>query len=255
MPGGPAAGATMIRPSDVLIVIDVQNDFCPGGRLAVPGGDKVVMPINRIAAGFAHVVLTQDWHPAGHHSFASSHPGRAPFETITAAYGPQVLWPDHCVQGSPGAAFHPALDVPHAALVLRKGFRREIDSYSAFYENDRTTSTGLAGYLRERGLGESFSPASPSISACATRPRTPAASASRRSSSRMPAAASTSTARWPQRARASRSAAWCAWGPGRCSRCQLRWIFLAFENKAFKSNFYRMRRQFCWWIFQKPSPN
>ncbi len=143
-------------PSDVLIVVDVQNDFCPGGRLAVPGGDEVVMPINALAAHFAHVVLTQDWHPAGHHSFASSHPGRAPFETITAAYGPQVLWPDHCVQGSAGAAFHPALDVPHAALVLRKGFRREIDSYSAFYENDRTTPTGLAGYLRERGLARIF---------------------------------------------------------------------------------------------------
>jgi nicotinamidase/pyrazinamidase len=145
-----------IGPSDVLIVVDVQNDFCPGGRLAVPGGDEVVMQINRLAAGFAHVLLTQDWHPAGHHSFASSHPGRVPFETITAAYGAQVLWPDHCVQGSAGAAFHPALDVPHAALVLRKGFRREIDSYSAFYENDRTTPTGLAGYLRERGLARIF---------------------------------------------------------------------------------------------------
>ena len=141
-------------PSDVLIVVDVQTDFCPGGRLAVPGGDEVVMPINRIAAGFAHVVLTQDWHPAGHHSFASSHPGRAPFETVTAAYGPQVLWPDHCVQGSAGAAFHPALDVPHAALVLRKGFRREINSYSAFYENDRTTPTGLAGLPARARPGE-----------------------------------------------------------------------------------------------------
>jgi nicotinamidase/pyrazinamidase len=145
-----------IGPSDVLIVIDVQNDFCPGGRLAVPGGDEVVVPINALAAGFAHVVLTQDWHPARHHSFASSHPGRAPFETIAAAYGPQVLWPDHCAQGRAGAAFHPALDVPNAALVLRKGFRREIDSYSAFFENDRTTPTGLAGYLRERGFARVF---------------------------------------------------------------------------------------------------
>jgi nicotinamidase/pyrazinamidase len=151
MAGGIATGS-----SDVLIVVDVQNDFCPGGRLAVPGGDEVVMPINALAANFAHLVLTQDWHPAGHHSFASSHPGRAPFETVAAAYGPQMLWPDHCVQGSAGAAFHPALDVPHAALVLRKGLRREIDSYSAFYENDRTTPTGLAGYLRERGLARVF---------------------------------------------------------------------------------------------------
>jgi nicotinamidase/pyrazinamidase len=145
-----------IGPSDVLIVVDVQNDFCPGGRLAVPHGDEVVAPINRLAAKFAHVVLTQDWHPAGHLSFASSHPGRQPFETITVDYGPQVLWPDHCVQGSAGATFHPALDIPHAALVLRKGFRRAIDSYSAFYENDRTTPTGLAGYLRERGLARVF---------------------------------------------------------------------------------------------------
>jgi nicotinamidase/pyrazinamidase len=207
-----------IGPSDVLIVVDVQNDFCPGGRLAVPGGDEVVMPINRLAAGFAHVVLTQDWHPAGHHSFASSHPGRAPFEAVTAAYGPQVLWPDHCVQGSAGAVFHPALDVPHAALVLRKGFRREIDSYSAFYENDRTTQTGLAGYLRERGLARVFLAGLPSISACAGPPKTPAASASRRSSSRTPAGGSISTGRSPRRGRALRSAAWCAWGRGRWGR-------------------------------------
>ena len=146
------AGGIVTGPSDVLIAVDVQNDFCPGGRLAVPGGDEVVMPINSLAANFLHVVLTQDWHAAGHLSFASSHPGRSPFETVDVAYGLQVLWPDHCVQGSAGAAFHPALNVPHAALVLRKGFRREIDSYSAFYENDRTTPTGLAGYLRERGF-------------------------------------------------------------------------------------------------------
>ena len=150
------AGSIAINASDVLIVVDVQNDFCPGGRLAVPRGDEVVAPINRLAAKFAHVVLTQDWHPPGHLSFASSHPGRQPFESVTAAYGAQVLWPDHCVQGSAGAAFHPALDIPHTALVIRKGFRRAINSYSTFYENDRTTPTGLAGYLRERGFARAF---------------------------------------------------------------------------------------------------
>jgi nicotinamidase/pyrazinamidase len=150
------AGKITIGPSDVLIVVDVQNDFYPGGRLAVPRGDEIVVPINRLAAKFAHVVLTQDWHPAGHLSFASSHPGRQPFESITVPYGAQVLWPEHCVQGSEGAAFHPALDIPHAALVIRKGFRRTIDSYSAFHENDRTTPTGLGGYLRERGFARAF---------------------------------------------------------------------------------------------------
>jgi nicotinamidase/pyrazinamidase len=137
---------------DILIVIDVQNDFCPGGSLAVPEGDEVVPLINRLAQRFAHVILTQDWHPAGHLSFASSHPGQQPFELIEAPYGPQILWPDHCVQGAPGAAFHADLDIPHAELVLRKGFRRGIDSYSAFHENDRKTATGLSGYLRERGF-------------------------------------------------------------------------------------------------------
>jgi nicotinamidase/pyrazinamidase len=135
---------------DVLIVIDLQNDFCPGGALAVPHGDEIVPAINRLAADFAHVILTQDWHPRGHASFASSHPGKQPFETIEFPYGPQVLWPDHCVQGTQGAAFHPDLDVPHAELVLRKGFRTAIDSYSAFFENDHRTPTGLVGYLRER---------------------------------------------------------------------------------------------------------
>jgi nicotinamidase/pyrazinamidase len=138
---------------EVLIIIDLQNDFCPGGALAVPDGDAIIPVVNQLAAEFAHVVLTQDWHPSGHGSFASSHPGRQPFETIEIAYGAQTLWPDHCVQGTPGAEFHPALAAPHAELILRKGFRPEIDSYSAFRENDRTTSTGLAGYLRERGLG------------------------------------------------------------------------------------------------------
>ena len=135
-----------------LVVVDVQNDFCPGGALEVPDGDAVVPAINRIAPRFAARILTQDWHPPGHRSFASSHPGRAPFETAELAYGEQVLWPDHCVQGTAGAAFHPDLATDGADLVLRKGFRPEIDSYSAFHENDRRTSTGLAGYLRGRGL-------------------------------------------------------------------------------------------------------
>jgi nicotinamidase/pyrazinamidase len=142
--------------SDVLIVVDVQNDFCPGGALAVPRGDEVVPVVNGLATRFRNVVLTQDWHPRGHLSFASSHPGRQPFETVTAAYGPQVLWPDHCVQNTPGAAFHDALDISHAALIVRKGMDRAIDSYSALYENDRKTPTGLTGYLRERGFSRVF---------------------------------------------------------------------------------------------------
>jgi nicotinamidase/pyrazinamidase len=137
---------------EVLLIVDVQNDFCPGGALAVPGGDEIVPAVNRLAAEFEHVILTQDWHPAGHASFASSHPGKQPFDTIEVSYGQQILWPDHCVQGTQGAAFHPGLDVPHAELVLRKGYRRAIDSYSAFRENDRQTLTGLVNYLRERGL-------------------------------------------------------------------------------------------------------
>jgi len=143
-------------PSDVLIVVDVQNDFCPGGNLAVPQGDETIAVINRLAGQFADVVLTQDWHPGGHQSFASSHPGKEPFHSVTMPYGPQVLWPDHCIQGTRGSAFHPRLDIPHAALVVRKGFRRHIDSYSAFYENDRKTPTGLGGYLRERGFTRTF---------------------------------------------------------------------------------------------------
>jgi len=145
-----------IQPDDLLLVIDVQNDFCPGGALAVGEGDAVVPVINRLAERFDHVVLTQDWHPAGHSSFASSHPGSAPFETIAMPYGPQTLWPDHCVQGTPGAAFHSELLTNRAQLVIRKGFRGAIDSYSAFYENDRRTPTGLAGYLRERSLKRVF---------------------------------------------------------------------------------------------------
>jgi nicotinamidase/pyrazinamidase len=145
-----------IESSDVLIVIDVQNDFCPGGALAVPGGDEVVAPILSIAPHFAHVILTQDWHPANHTSFAASHAGKRPYESIDLAYGAQTLWPPHCVQETPGADFHSALYLPQAEMILRKGFRPQVDSYSAFFENDRTTPTGLAGYLRERGLMRVF---------------------------------------------------------------------------------------------------
>ena len=137
---------------EALLVVDVQNDFCTDGALAVPGGEAVVPGINRLWDGYACKVLTQDWHPPGHASFASSHEGKQPFDTGMLDYGEQVLWPDHCVQGTPGAAFHPELRTDGADLVLRKGFRPGIDSYSAFFENDRTTPTGLAGYLRERGV-------------------------------------------------------------------------------------------------------
>ena len=135
-----------------LIVIDVQNDFCPGGALAVTGGDAVVAPINALLDTFAVKVLTQDWHPAAHSSFAANHPGAAPYSVTQMPYGPQVLWPVHCVQGSDGAAFHPALHTDRADLVIRKGFRPAIDSYSAFFENDKSTPTGLDGYLRARGV-------------------------------------------------------------------------------------------------------
>ncbi|OGA07167.1 MAG: nicotinamidase [Betaproteobacteria bacterium RIFCSPHIGHO2_12_FULL_69_13] len=135
-----------------LIVVDAQYDFMPGGALAVPNGDEVVPVINHIAARFENVVLTQDWHPRGHASFASSHPGKKPFETVELSYGKQVLWPDHCVQGTRGADLHADLALLQAQLVIRKGFHRDIDSYSGFVEADRRTSTGLAGYLRERGL-------------------------------------------------------------------------------------------------------
>ena len=135
-----------------LIVIDVQNDFCPGGALAVAEGDLVVAAINRVAGGFPVRVLTQDWHPPHHRSFAANHPDAAPFSSVEMHYGPQVLWPVHCVQGTGGAAFHPDLETDAADLILRKGFRAGIDSYSAFFENDRKTPTGLAGYLRERGV-------------------------------------------------------------------------------------------------------
>jgi nicotinamidase/pyrazinamidase len=138
---------------DLLLVVDVQNDFLPDGALAVAGGDEIVPAINALCRRFENVGLTQDWHPPGHLSFASSHPGRQPFEVIALPYGPQVLWPDHCVQGTRGAEFAATLDIPRAQFVVRKGYRRAIDSYSAFCEADGTTLTGLAGYLRERGIG------------------------------------------------------------------------------------------------------
>jgi nicotinamidase/pyrazinamidase len=146
----------VITPHDVFLVIDVQNDFCPGGALAVAEGDAVIEPIHRIAAKFDHIVLTQDWHTAHHASFASAHADKKPFEQIEMSYGAQTLWPDHCIQGGAGAEFHPALNLARAELILRKGFRSQIDSYSAFFENDHATATGLAGYLRERGLTRVF---------------------------------------------------------------------------------------------------
>jgi nicotinamidase/pyrazinamidase len=142
--------------TDALLVIDMQNDFCPGGSLAVDEGDSIVPLINKLGRRFEHVILTQDWHPEGHISFASAHPRSQPYTVTEVAYGPQTLWPDHCLKGSSGAAFHPALDLPHAELIVRKGFRRKIDSYSAFLENDHRTPTGLAGYVRERGLKRLF---------------------------------------------------------------------------------------------------
>ncbi len=145
-----------ILETDLLLATDVQPDFCPGGALAVDDGDAIVEPINRLVDLFPHVAATQDWHPPGHMSFASSHPGRKPFEEIDCAYGKQILWPDHCVQGSPGAALHPGLRTEKIELLLRKGYHMDIDSYSAFVENDRTTRTGFAGYMRERGFTRIF---------------------------------------------------------------------------------------------------
>ncbi|MFJ3007280.1 bifunctional nicotinamidase/pyrazinamidase [Pseudomonas fluorescens] len=141
-----------ISPRTALLVIDVQNDFIPGGQLAVPEGDLIVPLINRLGALFKQVIIAQDWHPTGHASFASSHPGRKPYDVIQLPYGEQTLWPDHCVQGTAGAEFHPKLDLPHAQLIIRKGCNPDIDSYSAFLEADRRTTTGLAGYLKERGI-------------------------------------------------------------------------------------------------------
>jgi len=152
----PTERVTIEPDRDVLVVVDIQNDFCPGGALAVAEGDTVIPLVNHMARRFAHVVLTQDWHPADHRSFASAHPGHNAFDVVDMPYGSQILWPDHCVQGTPGAEFHPDLAIARAELVLRKGYRRTIDSYSAFFENDRHTPTGLAGYLRERGLKRVF---------------------------------------------------------------------------------------------------
>ena len=145
-----------LAAQDALLVVDVQNDFCPGGALPVAHGDHVIEPIHRIAPLFEHVLLTQDWHPANHTSFALNHPGKAPYDSIQLSYGEQTLWPLHCVQGSQGAELHRSLNLPQAELILRKGFHAQIDSYSAFFENDRRTPTGLAGYLRERGLRRIF---------------------------------------------------------------------------------------------------
>lgn len=152
----PEQKTTRPNDTDILIVVDVQRDFLPGGALAVPGGDAVIEPINRLARIFRHVVLTQDWHPPGHASFASSHPGKQLFEMIELSYGPQVLWPDHCIQGTPGAEISRDLAVPHAQMVIRKGYNPSIDSYSGFKEADRRTATGLEGYLKERGFRRVF---------------------------------------------------------------------------------------------------
>ena len=145
-----------VGEDDVLVVVDIQNDFCPGGSLSVPRGDEVVPLINRLATRFEHVVLTQDWHAPDHLSFASAHPGKQPYDTVMLPYGAQILWPNHCVRATQGAEFHKDLQIPQAGLVLRKGIHRSIDSYSTFYENDRKTPTGLIGYLRERGFGRVF---------------------------------------------------------------------------------------------------
>ena len=139
-----------------LLVVDIQNDFCPGGALAVPDGDTIVPTVNKLIDQFDTVIQTQDWHPAGHHSFASSHDGKDPYDTVEMDYGTQVLWPNHCVQGSEGAEFHPDLNTTKTQVVIRKGFRKSIDSYSTFYENDNETPTGLTGYLRDRGITDLY---------------------------------------------------------------------------------------------------
>jgi nicotinamidase/pyrazinamidase len=157
-PVGALAQGAKVRPGprDVLIVVDVQNCFVPGGTLPVAGGDQIVPLVNRLARAFENVVLTMDWHTPGHVSFASSHPGKKPFETVSLPYGTQVLWPDHCIQGTKDAELVPGLQIPHAQLVIRKGHRQHVDSYSAFYEADGKTPTGLTGYLRERGIQQTF---------------------------------------------------------------------------------------------------
>lgn len=145
-----------VTPQDVFLVVDIQNDFCPGGALPVAEGDQVIAPIHRVASSFVHIILTQDWHPANHSSFAANHPGKRPYQSIQLPYGPQTLWPVHCVQGTFGARFHADLRLARAELILRKGFDPQIDSYSVFFENDRITPTGLTSYLRERGLKRAF---------------------------------------------------------------------------------------------------
>jgi nicotinamidase/pyrazinamidase len=155
-PAALAQGKLKPGPQDLLLVVDVQNCFVPGGTLPVGGGDQIVPLVNRLARAFEHVVLTQDWHTPGHISFASSHPGKKPFETVSLPYGTQVLWPDHCIQGTADANIHPGIQIPHAQLIIRKGYRKHIDSYSAFAEADGKTMTGLAGYLKERGLQRVF---------------------------------------------------------------------------------------------------
>ena len=191
-----SAYTTAMQNHAALLVIDVQNDFCPGGALAVPHGDAIVPLINRLATKFETVVLTQDWHPADHISFAANHPGKAAFETITLPYGEQTLWPTHCVMGTAGAALHPDLDIPHASLILRKGSHRHVDSYSAFLEADRETKTGLDGYLTSRGITDIYlCGLATRLSAWPGRPRTRGISALPPRSSKMPAAPSTSTAR------------------------------------------------------------
>jgi nicotinamidase/pyrazinamidase len=135
-----------------LLLVDIQNDFCPGGALAVPDGDSIIPTVNKLIEKFDAIIQTQDWHPAGHHSFSSSHTGKEPFDTIELDYGTQVLWPDHCIQGSKGADFHPELNTLNSQVIIRKGFRKSIDSYSTFFENDQKTSTGLRGYLNQRGI-------------------------------------------------------------------------------------------------------
>jgi nicotinamidase/pyrazinamidase len=146
----------VVGDGDALVIIDIQNDFCAGGALAVPKAGEIIPRLNQFALRFLNVIVTQDWHPRGHISFASSHSGRKPFETIKVAYGDQELWPDHCVQGTRGADLHPGLKVPHAELILRKGFRKNVDAYSVFFENDHVTPTGLAGFLRERAVERIF---------------------------------------------------------------------------------------------------
>lgn len=153
---GPAGPRLTLAETDMLVVVDVQNDFLPDGALAVPEGDAVIEPINALGARFPHVLLTQDWHTPGHVSFASSHPGKKPFETIALPYGTQVLWPDHCIQASRGAALSEALRLPHAELIIRKGYHPLVDSYSGFVEADRRTTTGLGGYLKARGIKRVF---------------------------------------------------------------------------------------------------